>query len=370
MVIGIDASNIRQGGGVTHLVEILLNFEKNVHPNISKIIVWAPNYTLKKLPEFQWLIKDAQELLNGNILSRSYWQLIHLSKAAELHKVDVLLSLCNNVIKKKKTILICHSHLPLERKEINRYPWGTARIRLETLRIKFLNSYKKADGIIFLTNASMQLVAQLIDLSNKEYKIIPHGFNGYLFEPRATPISQEKTVKIVYVSPLEPYKHQFEVLQAIDLLIQEGYKLNIYMIGSKMPLETSRVNSLLSQKKHLQNTVHLVGDIPYEKLTDYYQSADIFLYASTCESFGIILLEAMACKLPIACSDIPTLKETLKDGGLYFNAEDPYSIKDALKLYLNNNNLKNECSLKAHNYSKKYSWRTCSLSTFEFLESI
>ncbi|MEJ5961278.1 glycosyltransferase family 4 protein [Pedobacter immunditicola] len=370
MIIGIDASNIRQGGGVTHLLEILLNFNESVHVNISKVIVWAPGTTLLKLPDFPWLIKDEQRLLNGNIFLRSYWQSAHLGRLANSNNIDVLFSLCNNCIKGIDTVLICHSHLPLERKEINRYPWGLARLRLEILRIKFIKSYTKAKGIIFLTNASMTLVSSLVDISQKKCEVIPHGFNKELFEPKDLSSKTDEYVKLVYVSILEPYKHQLEVLQAVNLLIEEGYKLQLYLIGSKMHLETSRVNSFLALHGHIKDEVHLLGDIPYEKLNEYYRNADIFVYASTCESFGIILLEAMASKLPIACSDIASLTETLRDGGIYFNAEDPKSIKEALKLYLDNNNLRTECSIKAYDYSKGYSWKVCSLRTFQFLESI
>jgi len=63
MIIGIDASNLRQGGGVTHLVEILSSTNIYKH-NISKVVIWGSSQTLDQIDEYPWLIKVMPKELN------------------------------------------------------------------------------------------------------------------------------------------------------------------------------------------------------------------------------------------------------------------------------------------------------------------
>ena len=69
--IGIDASNIRQGGGITHLSNILKYFEPDLS-NISKIVVWSNQKTLDAISDKPWLEKHNHALLEGNIFHRTY----------------------------------------------------------------------------------------------------------------------------------------------------------------------------------------------------------------------------------------------------------------------------------------------------------
>ena len=73
MILGIDASNIRAGGGITHLINMLGQANPQNH-GFSSVIVWSGKNTLAKIPDFPWLIKESPTSLNKGLLRRSWWR--------------------------------------------------------------------------------------------------------------------------------------------------------------------------------------------------------------------------------------------------------------------------------------------------------
>ena len=73
LILGIDVTNLRGGGGVTHIIELLTAANPSAH-GFSKIIVWGGSQTLEKLPQRAWLKKVNPPVLNKGILARSLWQ--------------------------------------------------------------------------------------------------------------------------------------------------------------------------------------------------------------------------------------------------------------------------------------------------------
>ena len=94
--IGIDASNIRHGGGRTHLVELLI--AADLHRNgFSEVFVWGSKDTLGKLPNYSWLKKMWTPALEGGLLRRILWQRFSLGKAAHATHCNVLFVPIDNI---------------------------------------------------------------------------------------------------------------------------------------------------------------------------------------------------------------------------------------------------------------------------------
>src|SRR5262245_44496473 len=86
--VGIDASNIRAGGGLTHLMELLRAAQPQQH-GVSNVIVWGSHATLSRLPIHPWLEASNQAALDGSALQRIVWQQTTLTRLAR-RKCDVL----------------------------------------------------------------------------------------------------------------------------------------------------------------------------------------------------------------------------------------------------------------------------------------
>jgi glycosyltransferase involved in cell wall biosynthesis len=96
-------------------------------------------------------------------------------------------------------------------------------------------------------------------------------------------------------------------------------------------------------------------------------NADIFVFASSCETFGIALLEAMTIGLPIACSNRSSLPETLQDGGEYFDPQNPESISMAIDRLIQNADRRSAIAGRAKALALGYSWSQCAQDTWEFM---
>src|SRR5580658_8125095 len=81
MRLGIEASNLRAGGGITHLAELLRSAEPADH-GFSHVIVWGGQTTLRALPERSWLVKSSPHGLDGSQLARALWQRRGVAAAA------------------------------------------------------------------------------------------------------------------------------------------------------------------------------------------------------------------------------------------------------------------------------------------------
>jgi glycosyltransferase involved in cell wall biosynthesis len=375
IIIGIDASNIRQGGGITHLKEILSELDKT-ELNIPKVVVWCNSIVCAMLPNYPWLKKYPVNYLDLGLIRRIYWQTFILKRSAKINECDILLILGGMYLGTfKPFVVICQNLIPFEPSALFQRWWSFFTLKMLLLRVLHSFTFAKSQGIIFLSKYSQNKVLSLLLNFKGKVKIITHGYSqNFLISPDSeVGISRFTTklqIDLIYVSNIAAYKHQAEVLQAICLLRKRGYDLKISFIG---PAHGSAAISLKDSMDRLdpysQWSAYL-GEVPYEQLPDYYKNADIGIFASSCEAFGIILLEKMASGLPIVCSNLSSMPEILEDGGLYFNPRNPIDIANSIERYLISPELKIEKVLRVHELIKKYSWGDCSQSTFQFLSQI
>jgi len=185
LIVGIDATNIRGGGGVTHIIELLSAADPVVH-GISKVIIWGGSHTLGKLPQRPWLKKVNPPALNKGLLARSFWQRFLLSSAARAELCDVLFvpgGSFNGTF--KPIIAMSQNLLPFELSELDRYGLSLMALKLKILRYTQSQSFKCADGMIFLTNYAERAVLNVTGPLTEMTVTIPHGISPrFMMEPK------------------------------------------------------------------------------------------------------------------------------------------------------------------------------------------
>jgi glycosyltransferase involved in cell wall biosynthesis len=176
-------------------------------------------------------------------------------------------------------------------------------------------------------------------------------------------------VRVLYVSTLHLFKHQWNVVSAVAALRRE-LTMDIYLdlVGGGEPRARERLNSSINE--HGAHRWTTVREVPAEEMPRVHEESDIFVFASSIEAWPITLGEAMASGLPIACSDRMAMPDILRDAGIYFDPEDPTSIADALRPLLTDSAIRLECAARAQQYATEFTWKRSATGVVAFLHRV
>lgn len=374
MIIGIDAYNIRAGGGVSHLVELLRAADPESHGFIQ-VVVWSGSDTLNKIEDRHWLLKMGDPLLDRSLLHRIFWHRFRLTKLAKQAGCNILfIPGGSNASGFQPVVTMSQNLLPFEWKEIRRFGWSRDTFRFILLRWTQGRSFKRSTGVIFLTEYARNAVLRVTGKLPGKNVIIPHGINSrFAMAPREArayeSFTESNPCRVLYVSIVNVYKHQWRVVEAIAQLRSEGVHVALDLVGPAAGGIT-KLKEALKRVDPGGNFISYHGPIPYERLGIYYGKADINVFASSCETFGLILLEAMSAGLPIACSNCSSMPEILKDAGVYFDPEDATSIAGTLRTLIESPDLRTHSARLAFQRAKAFSWEQCATETFKFLSKL
>jgi len=373
MRIGIDASNIRGGGGLTHLRQLINASDPQKHL-FEKLIVWASSETIDRIDfKAKWLEFLCEPKLDQGLLSREIWRRKRLPELAN-EKCDLLfvpggLPVCVNV----PWVTMSQNLLPFENREKARYKLGPGRMRFELLRYLQAKAFESAGGVIFLTEYAKKTVCEKLKKQPNKTAVVPHGINTRFFKSPRTPrtlANFDRPLRLLYISTINEYKHQWHVADAVNILRREGWPVRLDLIGGGYEPALSRLKKKTQQLDPAGEWLTYSGKLPYEQLHLSYHEADLFIFASTCETFGQILLEAMAAGLPIACSNRSAMPEVIKDASEYFDPENCKSLVEAVRKLLKNPERQYKLASKAYSMAKHYSWQRCANETFAFLRKV
>jgi glycosyltransferase involved in cell wall biosynthesis len=373
--VGIDGSNLRHGGGVTHLVELLRAARPHQY-GIEEIVVWGGEKLLSRLPQRPWLRAIHDRRLDRSLLSRLCWQHFVLPALARKHCRILFTPGGTGGSSLRPFVTMSQNLLPFDRDERQRYGFSLTHWRLKLLRYSQRAAFRNAEGVIFLTDFARETISHEIGRTSLETTIIPHGVDArFRMAPRAQKgiesYSAERPLKILYVSVVDLYKHQWQVVKAIAALRRKGLPVQLDLIGSFL-VDPARRRLERSLKEADPGGIFIRhhGAVPFDILHHHYHEADIFVFASSCENLPNILLEAMAAGLPIACSRRGPMPEVLGDAGAYFDPESPDEIAAALELMIHNPDLRMEMAGDAYRRSEKYSWEECADKTLSFIARV
>ena len=370
--LGINASRARSGGGVAHLVGILTEANPTDF-GIQEVHVWSYRKLLDALPEQPWLVKHCPAELESSLSRQMLWE--RFSLPAELNSAgcSILLNVdAGSVCRFKPAVTMSRDMLSYEPGEIERFGFSKARLRLIALRYAQNASLRNADGAIFLTRYAGNIIqGSCGTLANVAY--VPHGVGVKFQQVKRTlswPDNGERKIRCLYISNALPYKHQWHVVDAIAQLRQQGFELELELVGGGEGAAQERLDRQIAQLDPQREFVTQHEFVPQQALPDFLARADLFIFASSCENMPNTLVEAMASGLPIACSNRGPMPEVLEEAGAYFDPENPSSIAKAIEQLITEPEFRQSVATKAKQLSKQYSWKRCAQETWTFINEV
>ncbi len=189
-------------------------------------------------------------------------------------------------------------------------------------------------------------------------RVIPNGIEIENFRPGHAPIRhlRDGCVNVLFVGRLEKRKGLTDLLQAYQLLNERQPDTRLIVVGDG-PLR-SRVEGFIESRR-LQNVV-MAGYVPDEVLPRYYATGDIFCAPATGgESFGIVLLEAMASGLPVVATEIPGYLSVVQAGreSLTVRPKSPVELAAALTVLARDPALRARLGAAGMAHAQRFSWR-------------
>jgi len=286
---------------------------------------------------------------------------------------DVLLNVdAGSICRFLPSITMSRDMLSYEPGEMDRYKFNLARVRLFALKHVQNAALRHATGVVFLTNYAAHVIQKSCG-KLKNVEIIPHGVGDSFRNKTAIDDSWNNrgVIRLLYVSNVELYKHQWHVIDAISYLRDRGYKLTLKLVGGEASATAEKlVKSAIKKSVDEGDFVSRIEFISHDKIPALLSDSDLFLFASSCENMPVTLIEGMSVGLPIVCSDRGPMPEVLMDGGVYFDPEDARSIADAVERVLCSPDLRSSISSKAKALSLQYNWKRCSDDTFKYIAKV
>lgn len=215
--------------------------------------------------------------------------------------------------------------------------------------------HRRLDHLIAVSESARSLVSPHFP---GDYELIPNGidlerFSRSIERPESLPASEPV---VLFVGRNEKRKGLSVLLKAFPILLREVPDCRLVLVGEG--LEDREV--LRGLDGSLRGQVSAIGYVRDEELPAYYGAADIFCAPATGgESFGIVLLEAMACGTAVEASDIPGYRDVLDQtgGGRLFKTGDPEELAKNLAVLLKDDELREELSRKGLEGAGRFSWR-------------
>lgn len=374
MIIVINALSARRGGGQTYVKNLLENshFLKEEH----KIYLLAPSSL--KFPDSSVITKIETKWPLNNPFIRSFWEKCIFPLILKRLKADLLFCpggvVNTNVPEGCKVATMFRNMTPFNMEQRKRFPYGYMRFRNWILERVLLKSMCNADLVIFISEYAREVIEKRSPGKIKKSMIIPHGINEHfkvknsenLIRPEWLPGEEY----LLYVSDLDYYKNQLEVVNAFALLKKQrqtyeklilvGHAHNAY--GKNVTDEIKRLG--------LEKEVLIAGSRKYEELPSVYYYAKLVIFASSCENCPNILLEAMGVGKPLLVSSVPPMPEFGKESVVYFDPRNPQNLCDKLLGVIDNTPMLNQLAEKAKDQSRQYDWPETARKTWDILLSL
>lgn len=252
------------------------------------------------------------------------------------------------------------------------HPECCRRETLQYLSGKVPHALRKASAVITPTTAVKKEIVAHYGFPQEKIFPVWHGVS-----PKFKILPQEPVAKvkfelslpepfILFVGTVEPRKNLGRLIEAYGKAVAHGLEHFLVIAGARGWLCEEIYE--IPRKLGVEKRVLFLGYIPDELLPALYNAADIFIYPSLYEGFGLPVLEAMACGTPVIASKISSLSEVVGEAGMLVEPLDTDVIASAMLFLARNPEEKRRLVRKGFERAKNFSWEKTAQETLKVYE--
>jgi len=236
---------------------------------------------------------------------------------------------------------------------------------------------KYAKRIIAVSNFTKYEILEIYGAKEDKIEVISNGYNKLLYRKINDQKKIDEEIKkygivrpyILYVGRLEKKKNTPSLIEAFAIACENNnIKHNLVLIGDAS-FGYDEVNYVI-EEFNISSRVIMPGWAEEEDLPYIYNGATAFIFPTKHEGFGIPILQAMSCQLPVIASSIPVLQEVAGKAAKFFNPYDVRSMAQAIEEILLDAELRQELIIKGNRRIKKFSWQKCAEETLAVINNL
>lgn len=239
-------------------------------------------------------------------------------------------------------------------------------------------SCRKARRVIFVSQASADLLSKRLNVLDRKQVVIRHGLASIF---RLTDSSARSVLEgynwgmnpyVLCVSDVYRHKNLETLISGFALWRQRTGDKQRSLLFAGAILDTDYFEYLqhLANSQRIEQRVHFVGNVPYADMPALYQGAELFVFPSILETFGHPLVEAMACGVPVIASDLPVCREICQDAARYFPIDDPEALSKHLLVTLSDPTVRQAMAKKGLERAKSFSWDRTAMQLVQVFEEM
>jgi len=261
----------------------------------------------------------------------------------------------------ERTIITCHDLIPLMVEGYEKSLGG--KISLASFRhsVSYLH---KARHIITDSRATKKALVDILGLADDNITVVPLGVDEIFCPGKNAPdINEPKDSGYILQvgATAEPYKNTMNILRTFSLWLKNsGGHIKLFKAGKPY----TREQQSYIENEGLASHIRYLGFLERKELPGVFQNASVLLMPSLYEGFGMPLLEAMACGVPVVTSRRGSIPEVAGEAALYVDPDDPKDIAGGIEKVLNDRSLRQGLITKGLLRAKAFTWKRTAEETF------
>ncbi|MFZ5949934.1 MAG: glycosyltransferase family 4 protein [Candidatus Rifleibacteriota bacterium] len=235
---------------------------------------------------------------------------------------------------------------------------------------------RRLTRVITISESSLDDIVNFARVPAKKVSIIHHGVDHKRFfpvEPSAAfaEISHKFPFKmpfILYISRIEhPGKNHVKLIKAFESLKSELQIPHCLVLAGSDWDRAEEVHAL-AERSQYSSDIFFTGFVSGGEMANLLKSCDLFVFPSLFEGFGMPILEAMACRVPVACSNISSMPEVAGNAAELFDPGDHLSIKDAMARILTDENYRKKLMEDGYRRVMNFTWKNTAEKTLAVIK--
>ena len=376
MKIGINVLFITydRGGSKTYILNLLKNLIHLDKKNQYYLFIAGYNKNLFESYKNQLYIIEIP-MKKYNTLLRFLMEQIYLPILARKYKIDLLFSPGNMgiIFTPIKQILVIHALLIFSKLK-KKSKIKRSNPFIENFRkILIIASIRKANRIIVVSDFTKKCLKNEFYASKNKIKVISEGVDSEHFQKIPSDTCKTKEIYgpyILSVGILFRYKNIDKIIQAFSILKKTKKIPHSLVIVGRDHNNNLKYLETLTENLGLGKWVYFRKQISYETLPVYYKYADLFVFPSQIESFGLPTLESMASGTPVIASNRTSIPEIVGDAGLIVNPDNINELANAIFEVLKNKKLREKLIQKGSARVKDFSWEKTAQQTLKVFKEV